>query len=78
LLLLLLPQAFPSGHASNSMSVAWFTVLYLVWSLYLRSDAPYPRRLYWGSNFWGRMLGEVRTRKLLLRCDACIRSFSEE
>jgi hypothetical protein len=42
------------------MSVAWFTVLYLVWSLYLRSDAPYPRRLYWGSSFWGRMLGEVR------------------
>ncbi|WIA33282.1 hypothetical protein OEZ86_006423 [Tetradesmus obliquus] len=51
--------AFPSGHASNSMSVAWYTVLYLVWSLYLRSDAPYPRRLYWGSSFWGRLVGEV-------------------
>lgn len=55
----LLLQSFPSGHASNSMSVAWYTVLYLMWSLYLRVDAPYPRRLYWGSTFWGRLMGEV-------------------
>jgi membrane-associated phospholipid phosphatase len=35
-------RSFPSGHAANSMSVAWFTTLYVIWSLYLRSDAPYP------------------------------------
>jgi hypothetical protein len=59
LLLLLLLQAFPSGHASNSMSVGWYTVLYLVWSLYLRGDAPYPRRLLWGHSVWSRLRGEV-------------------
>jgi membrane-associated phospholipid phosphatase len=25
------PCSFPSGHASNSMSVAWFTSLYVIW-----------------------------------------------
>jgi hypothetical protein len=28
--------SFPSGHSSNTMSLAWFTALYLVWSLYHR------------------------------------------
>lgn len=24
------------------MSVAWFTAIYVIWSMYLRHDAPYP------------------------------------
>lgn len=41
--LLLLPppphtnlHSFPSGHASNSMSLAMFTSIYVIWSMYLR------------------------------------------
>jgi len=33
--------SFPSGHSSNSMSVCWFTTLYLVYSLYWREGAAY-------------------------------------
>lgn len=36
------PCSFPSGHASNSMSVAWYTTFYVIWSMYLRHNAPYP------------------------------------
>jgi membrane-associated phospholipid phosphatase len=33
--------SFPSGHSSNSMSVCWFTTLYLVYSLYWREGSAY-------------------------------------
>lgn len=51
--------SFPSGHASISMSVAWYTSLYLMWSLYLRVDNPYPKRLYVATTLLGRLGQEV-------------------
>jgi membrane-associated phospholipid phosphatase len=51
--------SFPSGHASNSMSVAWYTSLYLMWSLYLRVDNPYPKKLYVATTILGRLGQEV-------------------
>jgi membrane-associated phospholipid phosphatase len=51
--------SFPSGHASNSMSVAWYTSLYLMWSLYLRVDNPYPKKLYVATTIMGRLGQEI-------------------
>ncbi|KAF8067409.1 MCM5 [Scenedesmus sp. PABB004] len=38
--------SFPSGHAANSMAVAWFTAIYIAWSLYVRRDAPLPPSIF--------------------------------
>eukprot|EP00878_Enallax_costatus_P008186 GHUV01008559.1.p1 GENE.GHUV01008559.1~~GHUV01008559.1.p1 ORF type:complete len:495 (+),score=53.30 GHUV01008559.1:75-1559(+) len=51
--------SFPSGHSSNSMSLAWYTSLYLMWSLYLRVDNPYPKKLYVATTIMGRFVQEV-------------------
>eukprot|EP00879_Flechtneria_rotunda_P000384 GHRR01000476.1.p1 GENE.GHRR01000476.1~~GHRR01000476.1.p1 ORF type:complete len:402 (+),score=52.39 GHRR01000476.1:347-1552(+) len=51
--------SFPSGHSSNSMSVAWYTAFYIMWSLYVRSDAPYPSRLYEAKTICGRVVQEI-------------------
>ncbi|KAI8469724.1 MAG: hypothetical protein J3K34DRAFT_521878 [Monoraphidium minutum] len=32
--------SFPSGHASNTMSVAWFAGIYMIWSLHIREGSP--------------------------------------
>jgi hypothetical protein len=41
------------------MAVAWYTSLYLMWSLYLRVDNPYPKKLYVATTILGRLGQEI-------------------
>jgi hypothetical protein len=50
--------SFPSGHASNSMSLAWFNSLYIIWALYWREGATYPRHVFAAPTFLRRIVAE--------------------
>lgn len=53
--------SFPSGHASNTLSTSWFTMFYIIWSLYWREGAPYATQVFGGgrSNRVRRVLFEL-------------------
>ena len=51
-------MSFPSGHASNSMSLAWFNSLYIIWALYWREGATYARHVFATPTFLRRVVSE--------------------
>lgn len=55
-----MPKLMPQMPATEGLPIMFrYTSLYLMWSLYLRVDNPYPKKLYVATTIIGRLLQEL-------------------
>lgn len=52
-------RSFPSGHSANSMSVAFYSAIYLLHGLYVRQGSPFAGRVYTARGLGARLLLEA-------------------